>query len=60
MISLREKQSQTVVAHPSTREVETGVIWLGRERNIRREGMGLRVQSEDWQRQDIPFSLRIS
>ena len=36
--------------NPSTREVETGVIWMGGERNIRREKTGaqysLRMQSE--------------
>ena len=46
--------------NPSTGEVETGVIWLGRERNIRQEETGaqgslrydgdrysLEIQSED-------------
>ena len=46
--------------NPSTREVETGVTWLGRERNIRQEETeahyrlrfggdrcSLRMQSED-------------
>ena len=33
-----QKEIQVVVAHifnPSTREVETGAIWLGRDRNIK-------------------------
>ena len=38
--------------NPSTREVETGVIWLGRERNIRQEETGeqcsLRFGGDRW------------
>ena len=49
---------------PSTREVETGVIWLGRERNIRQERQelieiwrcSLRRQSEV---RTIPFGLSV-
>ena len=44
----------------NTREVETGVMWLGRERNIRWEETELKVCREDLWRQNTPFGLRIS
>ena len=33
--------------NPSTRKMETGVIWLDRERNIKWEETGAQMQSED-------------
>ena len=69
------KVSQPLQFHafnPSTREVETGVIWLGRERCIRWKETGVREQSEVWWRHlqfkdesrrvrghDCPFDLRV-
>ena len=61
---LIQKQIRVVVAHtfnpsvwesrtlnPSTREVETGTIWLGGERNIRGKRQELTgVWTEVWQR----------
>lgn len=45
---------------PNIRELETGVIWIGGERDIRqeeREAWG--IQSEDLYRKDTLFGLRI-
>ena len=45
--------------NPITREVEMGVIWLGRERNIRQEEIGAQgIQSEDSWRQDFAHFVR--
>ena len=38
----------------STRDVEVGVLRLGRERNIKWEETGAQVQSKDLQRQKFP------
>ena len=43
LATLVSHRGQAVVAHtfnPSTREVETGVIWLGRERTITQKETG--------------------
>ena len=52
--------------YPSTRDVETGLIWLGRERNIRQEETGSRhsvmkseVQSEEGRKYKLPLKPKI-
>ena len=68
-----QKRIQVVVAHifnpsvwvshnfnPSTREVETGVIWLGRERTIKgKTGTSWSVESKDSCRQDLALLVEI-
>ena len=71
--SLKEKQSQAVVAHnfnPRTREMETGSDMAEQREEYkaggdRNSGFSLRfhregIESENLKRQNTPFGLRIS